>query len=87
MSYQENINQNHPQDSMPDQAIAAMLDKVKEFGFEQFQEIIALGRWPDGTLLDQAEKPVALQALIIYEHQYVPLSERTGFIFKGHCSN
>ena len=67
--------------------VAAMLEQIKSMGFEAFQTVISLGRWSDGTRLTPEEQGLAMQALIIYEHQNVPLSERTGFIHKGSCSS
>ena len=70
-----------------DPMVVSMFEKVKELGFEGFENIIALSRWPDGERLSPEEMSAAMQALIMYEHQNVALSDRTGFIHKGKCDS
>ena len=70
-----------------DPMIVSMFEKIKELGFEGFQNIIALSRWPDGDRLSPEEMSAAMQALIMYEHQYIELSQRSGFIHKGKCDS
>ena len=67
--------------------VEELLEKITELGLIVFQEAIGLGRWPNGELFTDAEKPAALQAVMIYEHRHVPLEQRTGFIFKGQCKS
>lgn len=46
----------------------------------RFKEAIAIGRWADGRKLTEAQRETCLQAVIAYEHQHMPETERTGYV-------
>lgn len=48
--------------------------------YARFQEAIAIGRWPNGDVLNQEQKETCMQAVIIYESTYVAKEQRTGFV-------
>jgi uncharacterized protein YeaC (DUF1315 family) len=41
---------------------------------------LELGKWPDGRSLTERQRASCMEAIIAYEHRFVPESERTGFI-------
>jgi len=41
---------------------------------------LELGKWPDGRPLTEQEREASLQAVIVYEHEHLPESERVGFM-------
>lgn len=41
---------------------------------------LELGRWPDGRAMTDEERAASLQAVIVYEHEHLPQSERVGFM-------
>lgn len=62
-----------------------LVDALDAEGHQRLQEIVALGRWPDGRKLSETELQTCLQALIGYEAQ-LPKTDRTGYIAQ-HCKN
>lgn len=48
-----------------------------------FRQAVEIGKWPDGRRLSDEQRAICLQAIIAWEHQHVPESERTGYIDKG----
>lgn len=46
----------------------------------RFQRAIELGKWPDGRALTQEQKEMCMQAVIYWEHHYVPKQERTAYV-------
>ncbi|WP_045859405.1 YeaC family protein [Teredinibacter purpureus] len=57
--------------------------------YRRFQTAIEIRKWPDGKVLSPEQTEICLQAIIAYEHKYVPENERTGFVppKKTPCSD
>ncbi|WP_367110880.1 YeaC family protein [uncultured Psychrobacter sp.] len=49
---------------------------------DKFREAIELGKWPDGRKLTAEQRETCMQAVMIWEHEHLPPSDRTGFIHK-----
>jgi len=47
--------------------------------YTQFKQAIESGKWPDGRLLDDQQKGLVMEAIIIYENATLPKDQRTGF--------
>jgi len=67
--------------------VLAMVQRIIDEGYDQFQTVISLGRWQGGEKLTDTEQALVFQALLVYEHRYVPLELRSGFIYKGRCDS
>ncbi|HEY7773653.1 MAG TPA: DUF1315 family protein [Marinagarivorans sp.] len=65
---------NNPHDV--EQVLAAMTPEI----YARFQQAIALGRWPDGQSLSEAQKSTCINAIIVYENRFKQPEERTGFV-------
>lgn len=55
-----------------------------------FKRALELGRWPDGKPLTAAQREHCMRAVIAYDEQSLPASQRVGFIDRGekqdqHC--
>jgi len=50
--------------------------------YRRFKTAIEIGKWPDGTMLSEAQRDTCMQAVIAYEHAYIPETERTGYLPK-----
>lgn len=44
---------------------------------------VELGKWPDGRRLTDEQRETCMQAVLVWELQYLPEEERTGYIDKG----
>ncbi len=66
-------------------ALNKLLQALDSNGHRRLQEMVALGRWPDGRGLSDEEKAACLQALIAYEAS-LPESEHSGYIAQ-RCGN
>lgn len=49
---------------------------------ERFRTAIELGKWADGRKLTDEQRQTCLQAVMIWEHENLPPSERIGYIHK-----
>ncbi len=49
---------------------------------EKFRTAIEIGKWEDGTKLTAEQKETCMQAVLVWEHEFVPVEERTGYIHK-----
>lgn len=47
-----------------------------------FRTAIELGKWADGKRLTQEQRETCMQAVMVWEHEHLPESERTGYIHK-----
>lgn len=47
---------------------------------DKFKEAIALGKWPDGSLLTLQQKETCMQAVIAFEQTFVAEDERTAYV-------
>ena len=48
--------------------------------YHNLKQSLELGRWPDGERMTQEQRDASLQAVIVYEHQNLPESERVGYM-------
>lgn len=49
---------------------------------ERFRSAIEISKWPDGRPLTPEQRETCMQAVMIWEHEHLPPTERTGFIHK-----
>ncbi|MDO4250533.1 MAG: DUF1315 family protein [Moraxella sp.] len=49
---------------------------------DKFRTAIEIGRWENGEKLTDAQRATCMQAVMIWEHEYLPVDERTGYIHK-----
>ena len=49
---------------------------------DKFRMAIELGKWPDGRKLSPEQRETCMQAVMIWEHEHLPTTERTGFLHK-----
>lgn len=47
-----------------------------------FRTAIELGKWPDGRKLTAEQRQTCIQAVLVWEHEHLPATERTGYIHK-----
>lgn len=48
----------------------------------KFRTAIELGKWENGERLSQSQLDTCMQAVMVWEHEYLPIHERTGYIQK-----
>ncbi len=64
----------------------AFLEKMNPTIHQALKLALELGKWPDGRPMSTEERDATLQALIVYEHDHLPESERIGFM-PGSCKS
>lgn len=62
------------------ESIAELLDGITPEIYRRLRDAVELGKWETGQLLSDEQREYCMQAIIAYEHKYVPLDERTGFM-------
>ncbi|WP_066014313.1 YeaC family protein [Endozoicomonas atrinae] len=58
----------------------AFLKKMTPAIHQSLKLALELGRWPDGRVMTQDERDASLQAVIAYEYENLPESERVGYM-------
>lgn len=48
----------------------------------KFRTAIEIGKWENGEKLTDAQRATCMQAVMVWEHEYLPVTERTGYIHK-----
>ncbi len=48
----------------------------------KFRTAIEIGKWENGEKLTTEQRETCMQAVMIWEHEYLPVHERTGYISK-----
>ena len=56
----------------------AFLKKMTPAIHQSLKLALELGKWPDGRVMTQDELNASLRAVIAYEHENLPESERVG---------
>ena len=51
--------------------------------YASLKRAVEIGRWPDGRRLSDEQRELSLQAVIAWEMQHLPETERTGYIDRG----
>jgi len=51
--------------------------------YENLKRAIELGKWPDGKRLTPEQREYSLQAVIAYDAQHKPETQRVGYIDRG----
>lgn len=56
--------------------------------YENLKRAVELGKWPNGERLTAEQRHTCLQAVIAYDHEHKPETDRVGFIHTkkhDHC--
>ena len=48
----------------------------------KFRTAIEIGKWENGQKLTQTQRETCMQAVMVWEHEYLPVDERIGYIQK-----
>ena len=59
-----------------------ILDSLNPEIVEKFRTAIEIGKWENGEKLTDAQRETCMQAVMVWEHEYLPVTERTGYIHK-----
>ncbi len=51
--------------------------------YASLKRAVEIGRWPDGRRLTAEQRELSLQAVIAWEANHLPETERTGYIDRG----
>ena len=46
----------------------------------KFRTAIEIGKWENGEKLTNSQRDTCMQAVMVWEHEYLPVHERTGYI-------
>ena len=49
---------------------------------EKFRMAISLGKWEDGRKLTEEQRQTCIQAVVVWEHEFLAIEERTGYIHR-----
>lgn len=70
-------------ESMNEGAIEQMMSALTPEIVESFRRAIEISKWPDGRRITAAQRATCMQAIIAWEHRYLPENQRIGYIDKG----
>ncbi len=55
--------------------------------YQNLQQSVAIGRWPDGRQLTKEQRASSLQLIIAYDNKYKQPDEHTGTIANSKCAS
>lgn len=61
---------------------ADMLAALTPEVIANFRTAIEIGKWPDGRRLTDEQRQTCMQAVVVWEHEHLDETERTGYIHK-----
>lgn len=64
--------------SEPD--IKQMLEAMTPEVYRSFKRAVELRKWPNGAALTSEQVATCLQAMIAFEYQHLPETQRTGYV-------
>lgn len=59
-----------------------ILDSLTPEIVDKFRTAIELGKWADGRILTEDQRQTCMQAVMVWEHEYLPPQDRVGYINK-----
>lgn len=59
-----------------------ILDSLNPEIVNKFRTAIEIGKWENGERLTDEQRAICMQAVMVWEHEYLPVQERTGYIEK-----
>jgi uncharacterized protein YeaC (DUF1315 family) len=62
--------------------------KIKELTpniIKRFKTAISIGKWPDGSPVNDNQKEILTQAIIIYDDAHTPVGQRVGDLDENDC--
>ncbi len=65
---------------MAENLIQKILESVTPEIYERFKSAIEIRRWPNGVKLTGEQMDTCMQAVVAYEYQNIPETERTGYV-------
>ena len=49
---------------------------------DKFRTALEIGRWENGERLTDTQRQTCMQAVMVWEHEHLPITERTGYIHR-----
>lgn len=65
---------------MSESEINRMLEVITPEIYGRFKQAVELRKWPSGMPLTTEQVNTCLQAIIAFEHQHLPETQRTGYV-------
>lgn len=59
-----------------------ILDALTPEIVEKFRTAIQLDKWENGVRLTDEQRHTCMQAVMVWEHEYLPVDERVGYIHR-----
>ncbi|MDM7857378.1 YeaC family protein [Thiopseudomonas acetoxidans] len=64
-----------------------MIDNIDAEVYASLKQALELGKWANGTLLNQEQKELTMMAIIAWEQKNLPEEERTGYMGGKQCAS
>ncbi|NHC04817.1 YeaC family protein [Acinetobacter sp. 187] len=64
--------------------IEQMLSVLNADIVDRLRTAVEIGKWPNGVALTKEQRQISMQAVIAWEAENLPETERSGYIDKGH---
>jgi len=64
-----------------------MIDNIDPEVYASLKQALELGKWANGTLLNQEQKELTMMAIIAWEQKNLPEEERTGYMGGQQCAS
>jgi len=64
-----------------------MINNINPETYASLKQALEIGKWSNGTLLNQEQKELTMMAVIAWEQKNLPEEERTGYMGGQQCAS
>lgn len=64
-----------------------MIENINPEVYATLKQALEIGKWANGTQLNQEQKELTMMAIIAWEKQNLPEEERTGYMGGQQCAS
>lgn len=64
-----------------------LVDQLTPEVYQNMKRAVETGRWPDGRAVSAEQREICMQAVITWEAEHLPESERTGYMPPDGCKS
>lgn len=69
------------------ESIDALIDEMNVEVYDALKLAVELSKWPDGQRLQEQQRDLCMQAIILYEAKHLPEHDRIGFDLSASCAS
>ena len=69
------------------ESIEALIDEMSAEVYEALKLAVEISKWPDDRRLEEEQRDLCMQAIILFEAKHLPEQDRIGFDLSASCKS